>query len=235
MASIYLIRHGQASFGSDIYDQLSPLGQRQADLVGQYFQQVGIRFDYAIAGDLSRQQETGRRVLASQAEPPSLNTDPRFDEVDNDSQVRILLPELVKRDDALRKLVDSGFESSKEYQKVIKATFTAWILEGHRYSGLQHWSEYRDGVSAALEGVMQAAGGGTNSAVFTSGGTIATAVGLVLKASAERFYDFYEPVFNCSITRLIFSGSRVSLSNFNDVAHLSLLSAQLSEDLVTYR
>ena len=32
MASLYLIRHGQASFGSDHYDQLSPLGQRQADL-----------------------------------------------------------------------------------------------------------------------------------------------------------------------------------------------------------
>ncbi|MCH1491392.1 MAG: histidine phosphatase family protein, partial [Luminiphilus sp.] len=32
MASIYLIRHGQASFGSDNYDQLSPVGQRQADV-----------------------------------------------------------------------------------------------------------------------------------------------------------------------------------------------------------
>ncbi|MEK9990253.1 MAG: histidine phosphatase family protein, partial [Halieaceae bacterium] len=32
MASLYLIRHGQASFGSDNYDQLSPLGQRQADV-----------------------------------------------------------------------------------------------------------------------------------------------------------------------------------------------------------
>ncbi|MDZ4333172.1 MAG: histidine phosphatase family protein, partial [Pseudomonas sp.] len=30
MGSIYLIRHGQASFGADDYDVLSPIGIRQA-------------------------------------------------------------------------------------------------------------------------------------------------------------------------------------------------------------
>ena len=51
----------------------------------------------------------------------------------------------------------------------------------------------------------------------------------------DQIYGFYEPVFNCSITRLIFSRGRVSLSNFNDTAHLQLLSQQLGETLVTYR
>jgi len=40
---------------------------------------------------------------------------------------------------------------------------------------------------------------------------------------------------NCSITRLIYSSSRVSLSNFNDVAHLQLIGADRNESLVTYR
>ena len=35
MATIYLIRHGQASFGSDDYDQLSQLGIRQAEVTGE--------------------------------------------------------------------------------------------------------------------------------------------------------------------------------------------------------
>ena len=72
-------------------------------------------------------------------------------------------------------------------------------------------------------------------AIFTSGGTIATAVSWVLGVPHEKIYGFYEPVFNCSITRLIFSRGRVSLSNFNDTAHLQLLSQQLGESLVTYR
>ena len=54
-------------------------------------------------------------------------------------------------------------------------------------------------------------------------------------AQITKIYGFYEPVFNCSITRLIFSRGRVSLSNFNDTAHLQLLSKQLGENLVTYR
>lgn len=33
MATIYLIRHGQASFGAENYDKLSPLGERQASIL----------------------------------------------------------------------------------------------------------------------------------------------------------------------------------------------------------
>ncbi len=44
MASLYLIRHGQASFGSDNYDQLSPLGQRQADVSGRFFCDTKLHF-----------------------------------------------------------------------------------------------------------------------------------------------------------------------------------------------
>ena len=58
MASLYLIRHGQASFGSANYDQLSALGQRQADLSGHFFADIGLHFGQAVSGDLSRQQET---------------------------------------------------------------------------------------------------------------------------------------------------------------------------------
>ena len=69
MAALYLIRHGQASFGSANYDQLSPLGQRQADVSGQFFADVGLHFAEAVSGDLSRQRETGERVLSSQPSP----------------------------------------------------------------------------------------------------------------------------------------------------------------------
>jgi broad specificity phosphatase PhoE len=97
MASLYLIRHGQASFGSANYDQLSPLGQRQADISGRFFADVGLRFGQAVSGDLSRQQETGQRVLASQPEPTSLRIDPRLNEVDNEGQIAALLPICVNR------------------------------------------------------------------------------------------------------------------------------------------
>ncbi|MEE4145927.1 MAG: histidine phosphatase family protein, partial [Halieaceae bacterium] len=58
MATIYLFRHGQASFGSDDYDKLSPLGERQATLLGQYLRASGIVLDAAYSGDLLRQRDT---------------------------------------------------------------------------------------------------------------------------------------------------------------------------------
>ncbi len=40
MTTIYLIRHGQASFGKSNYDELSENGEAQATLLGQYFKQI---------------------------------------------------------------------------------------------------------------------------------------------------------------------------------------------------
>ena len=45
MATVYLIRHGQASFGAENYDKLSELGCRQAHIAGEYFRDYGIQFD----------------------------------------------------------------------------------------------------------------------------------------------------------------------------------------------
>ena len=36
MATIYLIRHGQASFGKENYDQLSPRGWEQGRVLGRW-------------------------------------------------------------------------------------------------------------------------------------------------------------------------------------------------------
>jgi len=116
MASIYLIRHGQASFGSDNYDQLSPLGQRQADVTGQFLAEVGLDIHAAVAGNLSRQQETGTRVLAGLGNPCEIQTDARFNEIDNDEQVKSLLPALVEKSEALAEIVARGLSSSKDYQ-----------------------------------------------------------------------------------------------------------------------
>ena len=235
MASIYFIRHGQASFGSENYDQLSPLGQRQADLTGQFLEQIGLRIDAAFAGDLSRQQETGERVLAGLGTPCGLTTDARFNEVNNDEQVKALLPGLAAGDEHLAEIVAGGFKSSKDYQKVIDAVFNAWVSPDCPAKDITSWPEFRDGVQAAVAEVMRSVGSGKNTAIFSSGGTIATAVGLVLGVQYSGFYQFYEPMMNCSITHMIYSGSRVSLSTFNDVGHLQLMGAQLGESLVTYR
>lgn len=235
MATIYLVRHGQASFGADDYDKLSPLGIRQAQVVGEYLRDGEISFDAVYSGDLLRQRETAQLAIASQPREVSHRIDPRFNEIRNDEQLQYLLPEVTRNQPAVQDLVDRGLRSSKDYQKVIDAVFNFWVSPACQDERVQSWSEYSQGVRQALLEVMREQGAGKTVGIFTSGGTIATIVAQVLGLTGEQTYQFYEPIFNCSVTQLFYSGERVSLSYFNDRSFLQLLGTQGGENLVSYR
>ena len=235
MADLLIIRHGQASFGADNYDQLSTLGQRQADLTGEFLSQSGVHFTAAFSGDLSRQRETGERILAQLEDAPSLVIDPRLNEVQTDEQMAVMTPLLCEQDPRFATLMADMNKDSKSFQKIIETVFNYWVSPNCQVAGIQSWQDYSAGVVSAFEAARASAESGSTSAIFTSGGTIATLVGHVLGLTADRVYEFYEPVFNCSITRLIFNSRKCSLSTFNDVSHLQLMGAQRGERLVTYR
>ncbi len=235
MATIYLIRHGQASFGSDNYDCLSELGRHQARLTGEYLARTGVRFDAAYAGTLERQRDTASLALAAQSEAPSIRVDSRLDEVRNDEQLEHLLPEVLESRPDLRAIVDQGLNSSKRFQKAIEAVFNYWVSPECSHPEIQSWEEYSSNVHSMLRDIMTEQGGGKTVGVFTSGGTIAVLVAAVLGLPGSATYQLYEPMFNCSVTQLFYSAERVSLSSFNDCSFLRQLSVERDEKLVTYR
>lgn len=235
MATLYLFRHGQASFGADDYDKLSELGCRQAEVLGHYLRDQGIQLDAAYSGGLLRQRETTALALASQPREVPHHVDERFDEVRNDEQIRHLVPVVAKANPQIKALVDKGLSSSKDYQKVIEAVFTHWVSPACDEPRIQSWADYSGAVAAALRDVIVTQGSGKTVGVFTSGGTIATIVSQVLGLTGEHAYKFYEPIFNCSVTQLFYSGDKVSLSYFNDRSFLQVLGTQQGEQLVSYR
>jgi len=99
VGSIYLIRHGQASFGADDYDVLSPVGVEQAQVLGQHLADLGVTFDRCIAGDLRRQQHTASAAFeqysARGLPVPAVEVDSAFNEFDADAIIRALLPDLL--------------------------------------------------------------------------------------------------------------------------------------------
>ena len=58
MSTIHLIRHGQASAGTDDYDRLSKLGREQSRLLGDWWHKQGFETELATNGSLSRQRDT---------------------------------------------------------------------------------------------------------------------------------------------------------------------------------
>ena len=64
MIEIYLIRHGQASFGQPAYDHLSTVGERQAELLGRHFLKKGIHFYAVYSGALRRHVQTATIAMS---------------------------------------------------------------------------------------------------------------------------------------------------------------------------
>ena len=65
MTIIHLVRHGQASFGKEDYDNLSEIGVKQAFLLGQYFKTLNLKFDKIFVGTLKRQIQTYKQIIKS--------------------------------------------------------------------------------------------------------------------------------------------------------------------------
>ena len=137
MADLLIIRHGQASFGADNYDQLSTLGQRQADLTGEFLSQSGVHFSAAFSGDLSRQRETGERILAQLEDAPSLVIDPRLNEVQTDEQMAVMTPLLCEQDPRFATLIADMNKDSKSFQKIIETVFNYWVSPNCQVAGIQ--------------------------------------------------------------------------------------------------
>ncbi len=239
MSVIYLVRHGQASFGSENYDKLSPLGCTQAEMLGEYFSHAGIHFDAAYAGDLARQQKTARLALALQPHVREPIIDARLNEVNNDEHFEHLLPIVSAQDPAIQALLEKGLRESRDYQKAIEAVFNYWVSADCKHPAIQSWADFSTDVLKVFSHIRQAEGAGKTIAVFSSGGTIATAVAQVLELGGEHTYRFYEPMMNCSITQIIYGSKKASLSVFNDISYLQAAGLQRNEhkqnNLVTYR
>jgi broad specificity phosphatase PhoE len=235
MATIYLVRHGQASFGAENYDELSALGRKQAQVTGDFFRSTGVVFDAVYSGDLSRQRETASLVIANQEKAVPHHIDSRFNEIQNDEQLKYLMPEVIKHNPSMRALMEKGLNSSKDYQKAIGAVFNYWVSPACNDTRIQSWADYSGDSRDALASVMQSQGAGKIVGIFASGGTVATLVAQVLGHGGEHTYRFYEPMFNCSVTQLFYSGDKVSLSSFNDCSFLRVIGAQQGENLLTYR
>jgi broad specificity phosphatase PhoE len=236
MSEIYLIRHGQASFGEEVYDKLSPTGIRQARVLARHLAHLNPSFDMVYCGTMERQRTTAQEVLGSFAENGNSLPQPRilnaFDEYDSHAVWNIQIPQMLKEDPSLSKDLDRVYTDRKAFQRLFEAVMTRWISGAHDPPEGPRWHEFTRGVRAGLREIMEKHGPKKKLAVFTSGGPISAAVQTALELSDEKTMGVSWQIMNASITRFKYSANGVSLAGFNDVTHLEL---EKDKDLLTYR
>jgi broad specificity phosphatase PhoE len=232
MSTLYLVRHGQASFGTDNYDQLSATGEEQVRELGRHFAALGERIDHIYTGSLRRQTQTAQLIAAELGESAApISIEPAFDEYDSD----VILHTFAKSLPA-EQLTAAGWpelrHDRKKFQFFLERAARAWVEAQIEAEEMMPWHGFHSRIRHALEGIMRSHGRSKTLLVSTSGGVIGTIVAHVLGLSNHMGIELNWAVHNASITRLFYSGDKVSLSMFNALPHLDRAE---SRRLITYR
>jgi broad specificity phosphatase PhoE len=236
MSMIYMIRHGQASFGKEDYDQLSPLGKKQSRLLAQHFLDTGFDPDAAYSGTMARQTGTAQEVLSAyrvaRRKVPPLEMLSGFNEYNTTAIVTALFPGMVKDDPSLNDDLPKMYVSKDSFKRVFEGAMLRWVTGAFDTPEFESWEALKARVAESLRLIMKSHGKGKTIAVFTSGGAIAASLAHVLGISGERAMRLNWQLLNSSVSRFMYSEERVTLAGFNSIAHLELAG---DPTLITYR
>lgn len=211
MGTLYLVRHGQASFGAADYDQLSPRGHEQCRLLGAYWRERGQRFDAVFTGTLKRHAQSLAGIVEGLGEALAPVALPGLNEYDSEAVVRAIHPEPLAppRDP----------EAVKQHFRLLRQGLLAWMAGETAPAGMPSHAEFSAGVAQALDRVREV-GMGRQVLIVSSGGPIATAVAQVLSAPAETFVELNLRIRNSAVTEFAFNPKRHHLVTFNTLPHL---------------
>lgn len=220
MSHLWLIRHGQASFGTANYDMLSELGARQARRLGEWLARHGHWPERVIHGTLTRQRETAEALAeglaaAGAPPPPAFEVHPGLNEHDADAIMRGWLA-------AGNPHPEPG--DRRAHFKALTAAVLDW--QAGRLEGDETFAAFEARVADA---VGEAARGPRPVFLVSSGGPIGQAVRAALGAPAETQIRLQMQVKNASFTRLAGRPERLTLAGFNETPHLDA-----EPDLVTW-
>ena len=212
MGTLYLVRHGQASFGAADYDHLSELGARQCHALGQYFAARGIIFEGVLRGTLRRHAQSLAALTEGFGTLPAALEWPGLNEYDSEAVIRT---------------VHSGPLAAPDSPEVYRAHFrllrlglAAWMAAEVAPVGMPSYTQFVAGINAALDHVRSQHSG--NVLLVSSGGPISTAVGQVLGTSARTTIELNLRIRNSAITEFAFTPKRHMLVSYNHVPHLDV-------------
>ncbi|WKT59440.1 histidine phosphatase family protein [Microbulbifer thermotolerans] len=211
MAEFYTVRHGQASFGADDYDKLSPLGWRQARWLGEHWREVGVAFDRILCGDLLRHRETAQGICEGlEMDGSRVRLAPQLNEFDFHSVLQCY----GERDP---QSVPPPGTGRSEFYRFLKKAMLAWAAgEIHP---LERWCDFERRIEDALELIADAPKG-SKTLVVSSGGAIAMLVCRVLGGSVETVTRLNLQIKNTAVSRFFSGADGIALHSFNHVPHL---------------
>ena len=223
MGSIYLIRHGQASFGKANYDELSDKGWQQSRVLGQHLKALGIGFDAVITGTLQRQIHTWDGICEGAGwteHQPQRHAG--LNEYDSAAVLAAYLTEPLPKPDTP--------ELRRQHFQKLREGLKAWIAGQLQPQGMPSYKDWVANQQDALAKAHALAPDG-RVAVVSSGGPITSLIGVITGMPPESSIELNLRIKNTAISELVTTPKRLSVLSFNETPHFQTAGTQ---DLLTY-
>jgi broad specificity phosphatase PhoE len=210
MGTLYLVRHGQASFGAEDYDNLSELGVKQSVRLGDYFRGKGLKFEAVLVGTLKRHAQTYAGICEGAGFEMQALQWPGLNEYDSHAVIAAIHPQPLQKPDTP--------ELYRHHFRLLRDGLTQWMNGVVSPKGMPTYPEFLQGVTSALDYVRKTHDG--NVLIVSSGGPISTAVGHVLGTTPETTIELNLRIRNSSVTEFSFNPKRHMLVTYNTLPHL---------------
>jgi broad specificity phosphatase PhoE len=230
MSAVYLIRHGQASFGAADYDRLSERGELQARVLGGALSHLSPRIGALVSGDMLRHRQTAQGCLQAMGHSAQWQVDAGWNEFDHVSVVTALRPDYADPE-VLRAELMAQPDPHRAFQTMFEQAVVRWVSGEHDDDYAETWQAFRARGKAALARLLEALPQGSDALVFTSGGPIAALAQQLLHIPDSDGFRLNWGLVNCGVTKLVRGRDGVRLSTLNGHAHFEGEHAAL----VTYR
>lgn len=208
MSVLYLVRHGQASFGTDDYDRLSDLGKEQSRITGRFLASQGLEPDRIIHGEMLRQRQTAEGLLAGLDRDMDAHVDAGWNEYAAWELTGVL-----------EDLDPRAQHDSKIFQRELERGAARWASGDHDEDYTETYNQFTSRVDRALDEATGAMSSGQSTIVVSSAGAIAWTAARLIGGGFDQWMAFNRVTINTGITKIITGRGGTSLISFNDHGH----------------
>ena len=217
MSILYLVRHGQAAFGSDDYDRLTPLGAEQCRALARHWASLDRPAPQVYAGAMRRHRESAEAFHDELARagwaPGGITALAGIEEYDHEG----LLDRHAAACPGAPAFADC-WRDRKVLQRSLEQALVAWTGPG--IAGYPAFAGFRDRCAAALAALMRSIGRGQAAMLFGSAGSLGAALQPVLGLGDRELMRLTLNFYNTGVSTLLFNATQTAIESINAVAHL---------------
>lgn len=229
MSKIYLIRHGQASFGAQNYDQLSPTGYQQAEELGKFLALQSLNIQDVVIGGMKRHHQTAENSLEKISYSKDLILDTNWNEYDHTGILAGYKSEYAQVDNIIKDIshLPNPIEA---FQTIFENAIRRWVSNEYENDYQETWEQMINRTVNGFDKIHSNISPNQSVLVYTSAGTISALLSKLMDLSLEDTFKLQWNMPNCAISTIHHEQGRLIVDTVANIDHFNE-----QPELITYR